>query len=171
LFNERVDLARTGTPDELHAEILRLESLGWFTREGAESLDLDGLAGFWSSPLADSLRAHAEFVERELPFTARLRIADARRLGSSQSPSGFAPDDYQVVQGVIDLALILPDEIWIVDFKTDRVSPDTLAQRAEEYGPQLRLYAHALTEIYRRPVTQRWLYFFATRDLVPIAAV
>lgn len=171
LFNERVDLARTGTLDELHAEVLRLESLGWFTREGAESLDLDGLAGFWSSPLAESLRAHAEFVERELPFTARLRIAEARRLGSSQSPFGFAPDDYQVVQGVIDLALILPDEIWIVDFKTDRVSSDTLAQRAEEYGPQLRLYAHALTEIYRRPVTQRWLYFFATRDLVPIAAV
>lgn len=170
LFNERVDLARTGTAEELHAEILRLESLGWFTRESAESLDLDGLAGFWSSPLADSLRAHAEFVERELPFTAKLRIAEARRLGSSQSPSGFAPDDYQVVQGVIDLALILPDEIWIVDFKTDRVSPDTLAQRAEEYGPQLRLYAHALTEVYRRPVTQRWLYFFATRDLVPIAA-
>jgi len=168
LFNERVDLARTRTREELHAEILRLESLGWLTREDAESLDVEGLNGFWSSSLADVLRTQTEFVERELPFTTRLRIAEARRLGSSQSPSGFAPDDYQVVQGVIDLALILPEEIWIVDFKTDRVSPETVLERAAEYGPQLRIYAHALTEIYRRPVTQRWLYFFTTRDLVPI---
>lgn len=168
LFNEHVDLSCTQTLDALRSEALRLEGMGWLSPEDAASLDLDGIAGFWASPVADALRKHADCVQRELPFTTRLRIAEARRLGSSQSPSGFAPDDYQVVQGVIDLALILPDEIWIVDFKTDRVSPDTVALRAQEYGPQLRIYAHALTEIYRRPVTRSWLYFLATRDLVPI---
>ncbi len=168
LFNERVDLARTGTLDELVAEANRLESLGWLSPEDRRSLDFEGLTGFWMSPLAETLRTEARHVERELPFTASLRVDDARRLGNPQSPRGFSPDDYQVIQGVIDLALIRPDEIWIVDFKTDRVAPGEVAARATAYGPQLRIYADALSRVFQRPVTRLWLYFFATRELIPV---
>ena len=35
--------------------------------------------------------------------------------------SGLA-DDFFVVQGFVDLAVILPDQVWLLDFKTDAVS-------------------------------------------------
>src|SRR5690606_23501896 len=87
----------------------------------------------------------------------------------TSGPAGFAPDDFKVIQGVIDLAVLLEDEIWIVDFKTDRLSEEEVDARAHEYRFQLRLYAHALTRIYNRPVTQAWLYFVAARLAVPDA--
>ena len=59
-------------------------------------------------------------------------------------------------------------EIWLLDFKTDRVGPKELAEKAEEYAPQLRLYARALSQIYERPVTGCWLYFLARQAAVPV---
>lgn len=168
LFNERVDLARTATREDLQAEISRLSNEGWLPPEQAASLDLEGLLGFWSTPLAASLRAHPRGVQRELPFTLRLRALDATRLGGPRDAAGFGPDDFQVVQGVVDLAWVGLDQIWIVDFKTDQVGHDGVQARAKEYGAQLRIYAHALSGIYGLPVTRCWLYFFATRDLVDV---
>ncbi|MBL9128659.1 MAG: UvrD-helicase domain-containing protein, partial [Verrucomicrobiales bacterium] len=168
-FVERVDLSRTTSRDELRDEVRRLVEEAWLTPRQAEVLDLDALAGFWCTPLARTLRAHPERVQRELPFTLRLRATDISRLGGPANIAGFASDDYQVVQGVIDLAWIGPDEIWIVDFKTDQVRGDTVAARAREYESQLKIYAYAASEIYRLPTTRCWLYFFATGDLVSVA--
>jgi ATP-dependent helicase/nuclease subunit A len=62
---------------------------------------------------------------------------------------------------VIDLAVVGPDEIWIVDFKTDEVAGREAGARAKAYAPQLAVYALALERIFRRPVTQRWVHFFS----------
>jgi ATP-dependent exoDNAse (exonuclease V) beta subunit len=56
-----------------------------------------------------------------------------------------------VAQGTIDLAVIQEKEIWLVDFKTDRVKPDELELKTKLYTPQLRLYGLALSRIYQRP--------------------
>jgi ATP-dependent exoDNAse (exonuclease V) beta subunit len=68
-----------------------------------------------------------------------------------------------VVQGVVDLAVLLPDEIWLVDFKTDEFRADELAEKTKTYTPQLRLYAAALEKIFARKVTLRALHFLAAR--------
>jgi len=78
--------------------------------------------------------------------------------------AGLPDDEFVVVQGVADLAVILPEAIWLVDFKTDRVSAGELPERARLYAPQLKLYARALSQIYRRPVTECWLYFLRPRE-------
>ena len=74
-----------------------------------------------------------------------------------------------VGQGVVDLALVGPEGIVILDFKTDRVDPGraTLA-KAETYRPQLAVYALALARIHGRPVTGRWLHFLATGESVAV---
>ena len=77
-------------------------------------------------------------------------------------------DEFVVVQGVADLAVIGEKEIWLVDFKTDEVRQDSLAGHVKKYEPQLRLYAQALERIYRKPVAQSWLYFLALREAVPV---
>jgi ATP-dependent exoDNAse (exonuclease V) beta subunit len=72
------------------------------------------------------------------------------------------------VQGVADLAVLLPEEIWLLDFKTDRVRANELAEKAKIYEPQLKLYAGALGRIYSRPVTHGWLHFLSARRTVEI---
>ena len=78
-------------------------------------------------------------------------------------------NEFIVVQGVVDLAVLLPEEIWLIDFKTDRVAPKQIAARAQEYEPQIRLYAGALSRIYCRPVSGCWLYFLTQKKSVPIS--
>jgi ATP-dependent helicase/nuclease subunit A len=73
-----------------------------------------------------------------------------------------------VVQGVADLAVIQPREIWLIDFKTDHLGPDSLGEKVKAYQPQLRLYAVALSRIYRRPVSSCWLYFLSRQTAVTV---
>jgi ATP-dependent helicase/nuclease subunit A len=69
--------------------------------------------------------------------------------------------DFVVVQGVVDLAVILPEELWLMDFKTDTFQARELADKVRTHEPQLKLYARALQRIYERPVTECCLYFLS----------
>ena len=71
-----------------------------------------------------------------------------------------------LLQGVVDCALLEPDGITIVDFKTDHVTRDTIYARAEQYRPQVEAYADALCRIYGKPVKQTLLYFFKMDSFV-----
>ena len=65
-----------------------------------------------------------------------------------------------LLQGVVDCALLESDGITIVDFKTDRVTEETLPQLVQHYQTQVETYAHALSRVYRMPVKAKCLYFF-----------
>jgi ATP-dependent helicase/nuclease subunit A len=77
-------------------------------------------------------------------------------------------DEFVIVQGVADVAVILAKEIWLLDYKTDRVTASGLDARVEIYRPQLSLYARALERIYGRPVTERRLHFLSCGITVPV---
>jgi ATP-dependent exoDNAse (exonuclease V) beta subunit len=62
----------------------------------------------------------------------------------------------------------LPEEIWVVDFKTDQVNANELAEKTHNYQRQLRLYARALRRIYGRPVTRSWLHFLTPGQSVTL---
>src|SRR5262249_39622352 len=129
----------------------------------------DALLAFWQSALGGRIRAQpSKHIHRELPFTARMSRAD---LEAVQLPinAGLQEDEFVVVQGVADLAVILSREIWLVDFKTDRVDSSGLAAALKFYQPQLRLYALALGRIYRRAVTEAWLHFLSLKQSVAVA--
>lgn len=66
-----------------------------------------------------------------------------------------------LLQGVVDCALVDPDGIIILDFKTDRVNEETIAAVSEGYRPQVEVYAQALSRIYELPVKEKALYFFS----------
>ena len=77
-------------------------------------------------------------------------------------------DEFVVVQGVADLAVILPAEIWLVDFKTDAVGKKDLPEKVNVYRPQLQLYAAALEKVFNRKVTLRALHFLALPQTVEV---
>jgi ATP-dependent helicase/nuclease subunit A len=167
-FLQLVALGATADEDELRAEAKRLCAAGRLTLAEAELLDFPGLAAFWQSELGHTLRAKPDCLRRELAFTVRLSLAEVDEL-AGRSLAASVDEDFVVVQGVVDLAVILPQELWILDFKTDRVAGAAIPERAQKYEPQLRAYAMALSRIYNRPATRAWLYFLTPRQLVPVA--
>ena len=160
-FLQYADLGGLATEAATRAQAEALAAAGRLPREEVDSLDFAALTAFGQSELAARLRGNAAAVRREFEFTLRLTPEDATRLGLPVRP-GLAPDEVIVVQGVVDVAVIEPEDIWLVDFKTDRVTAASLEAKLRAYTPQLALYAMALGRIHRRPVREAWLYFLAT---------
>jgi len=173
-FLQFVALARTATELDLRNEAARLERDGILSPEQAAALDFAALASFWQSELGDRIRSLPEpAVNREMPFTARFRIAEVEALLPPEQTAATIPDpedDFIIVQGIADLVALLPDEIWLVDFKTDQVGPEALSAKVQQYEPQLRLYALALARIYQRPVAHCWLHFLTGRQTIGVKA-
>jgi ATP-dependent helicase/nuclease subunit A len=161
-FLERVELKRAGTLEGLREESVRLRRENLLSTEQCACLDLEALAAFWQSEPGCQLLALLPALRRELAFTARLEAAELAHLGAVEF-AGAGAGEFVVVQGVIDLAAILPGEIWLLDFKTDHFPARELDEKIRIYRPQIELYAAALSRIHRRPVTRRWLHFLAHR--------
>jgi ATP-dependent helicase/nuclease subunit A len=158
-FLQRVALDKTGA---LAAEADRLARENYLSADERTVLDLAALEKFWASELGEKIRANAACVRRELPFTARFNPAEITALTGAKTEAGLE-NEFVVVQGVADLAVILPDEIWLVDFKTDGVTPAELPEKIKTYAAQLKLYAAALEKIFARKVTRRALHFLAAK--------
>jgi ATP-dependent helicase/nuclease subunit A len=166
-FLEFVSLDRVAGVAALKQEASRLEREQVLTPEEAASLDFKALAAFWGSDLGQGIRAESRNVLRELAFTAR--FAPEELAASQADAAAELAGEFVVVQGVADLVVLLPGEIWIVDFKTDDITAREVEARTREYTPQLNLYARALGRIYRRPVTRMFLHFLAPGRSVPVA--
>jgi ATP-dependent helicase/nuclease subunit A len=165
LFLQQIRFERTGSLVELRGEAGRLIAGQHVTKEQAAALDFDALLHFWRSAAGHAIRAESSWVHRELPFTASFTAGTLRKLGLATS---VAADEFVVVQGVVDLAVIREDSIAILDFKTDAFPRGDLEAKTREYAPQVRLYASALARIYARPVTGMSLHFLALGETIPI---
>ncbi len=152
---------------DLAAEAARLAREKFLSADECAVLDLASLAAFWSSPLGEKIRANAKNVRRELPFTARFSPTEIFQI-KGEKPEAGLENEFVVVQGMADLAVLLPDEIWLVDFKTDDVGAGSLAEKIKAYTPQLQFYAAALEKIFARRVTMRALHFLAARRTVEV---
>ena len=173
--NRKLSAAATGTAHHKFLQHLALEKSGDLAAEAERLvlenclspderavLDLDVLAAFWDSALGRKIQANAASVRRELPFAARFSPVEIAEITGEKDDAGLK-DEFVFVQGVADLVVLLPREIWLVDFKTDEVRKDDLPAKIKTYTPQLRLYAAALEKIYSRPVTNRWLHFLSVK--------
>jgi ATP-dependent helicase/nuclease subunit A len=164
-FLQMLNLEKTGSLAVLREEAERLLAEKALTGDEVAHLDFAAVSAFWKSELGRKILAQAELVQRELPFTARFSPAELSEMPKGDQPSD---DDFVVVQGVADLVVLLPGEIWVVDFKTDRMAESELTARVKVYQPQLDLYAKALGRVYRRPVTGAWLHFLALNRTLQI---
>ena len=146
----------------LEIEAARLETEKVLSADEREILDLKSLAAFWDSDLGKQIRANAANAKRELPFTAKFSPKELDEILDTKSGANLE-NEFIVVQGIADLVVLLPQEIWLVDFKTDNVGADELPGKIKMYSPQLKLYANALAKIYSRPVTHCWLHFLSAQ--------
>ena len=95
-------------------------------------------------------------------FSKQARMETANRMVTLVDTPGhvdFSAETERTLP-VVDCAVLEEDGITILDFKTDRVTKETLPAVAERYQTQVRTYAEAMERIYGKPVKGAFLYFF-----------
>ena len=144
--------------NQVRQEISRMTKEGFLSEEQANLLDSRMIAAFFQTEPGRKLSEGAQCL-REFKFS----ILDDG-IHYDESLQG----EQVLLQGVVDCALIEEDGITIIDFKTDRVTDDTLMSALEQYRPQVETYAHALARIYECRIKDCYLYFFRMDKLVKV---
>ena len=139
-------------------ELQRIVAAGLVDKKFCEYVKPQMLWDFFSSDIGIKLR-NSDRVLREFKFSI---LEDA----SEYDPS--VTEDQILLQGVVDCAIIDPDGITVLDFKTDRVTPDTVDAVAMQYKLQVQTYAKALSRIFQKEVVSSQLYFFRINQFVPV---
>lgn len=153
-----LDFTKCVSREAVAGEIQSMVQRELISGQQAELIDAEMLYSFFQTDIGNMLIKGASHV-REFKFSV---LEDSRE---------FKTRDYRdqiLLQGVVDCALLEPDGITVVDFKTDHVTEDALPQKLLQYEPQVQTYASAMEKIYGAPIKGAYLYFFRLRRLLPI---
>lgn len=124
----------------------------------AQEADCGAVADFFTLPLGKRMLSSKD-IRRELPLSILLPA-------ETYYPDAPVGEETIFVQGVADV-LFLNETGWtLVDYKTDR-GADSQTLRAR-YQVQIDLYRRAIEQLTGVPVTESYLYAFATKRVVPI---
>ena len=154
-----VRYASCGTLADIREEIDRLVRFGFLTEQQGELVDCEMLEAFFRTELGQRLVNGAQCL-REFKFSV---LDDASHYGADLE------GEKVLLQGVVDCAILEDDGITVIDFKTDRVTENTLPDVAARYAPQVSIYGEALSRIYERPIKGEYLYFFRLNRLIPVS--
>lgn len=139
-----------GSVEGIRQELARMVQEGLLTEEQGKLVEPQKIAAFFQTELGQKLVAGTSCV-REFKFSI---LDDGRKYGEGLE------GEQVLLQGVVDCALLESDGITVLDFKTDRVSEETLPAAVERYRIQVETYADALKRIYEQKVKEKVLYFF-----------
>lgn len=123
---------------------------GFLSEEQGQMVDCGKIAKFFSTPIGEKLRRGVSHL-REFKFSI---LDDGVHYGQGLE------EEKVLLQGVVDCALLEKDGITVIDFKTDRVTMETLPAVKERYAIQVNTYGEALGRIYEMPIKAQYLYFF-----------
>lgn len=163
-FLEHHDPAGKLDPTGLRSQAAALVDRRVLSPDERDLLDFEAISAFWNSEVGREVRSRLLDLHRELPFTIKLTAADLAHIGLDQALP-LPEAEFVLVQGIADFVVLGPKDIWLLDFKTDNISPADLAARTDLYRPQLALYSLALERIYKRPVKRAGLYFLSLRQI------
>jgi len=173
LVISELDLSDTVTLPDIERTKQRLVENGSILPEVAECVDVESIARFFNSELGRAVLS-SQRIHREWPFTLAVKARQWQRIiaanaGEGLSVSGRVGDsDFVIVQGIMDLLAQDDDEIFIVDFKNDDITPGQVSERAELYRMQVELYGQAAGQICKAKKLSKWLYFLKPAEAVEI---
>jgi len=159
LAMQYIDFANCEDTEGVTGELQRLTEKGLLTEEQAAAIDTAKITQFLKSDIGKRVR-NAKDVKREFKFSLLCPASQFFPCGG---------DDELLLQGVIDCFFEEDGALTVVDFKTDRVTPETLEEKTNQYTPQLTTYAQALKRITNKQVREAVLYFFALNKGITIA--
>ena len=152
LVLQHIALDRTGSEEEIRAEVARLREAQFLSGREAEAVDLRAIRRLFASPLGQRI-LHADAVRREFRFS--LLCPACELLPTDER-------DEILLQGAIDCFLEEQGALTIIDYKTDYIADEeALEEKRRRYTPQLQAYAAALSRICGKPVRESVLYFLS----------
>lgn len=99
-------------------------------------------------------------VRKELPFTVGLPV--------SLMNADTQAEDTVVVQGIIDICGETEENLWLIDYKTDRIKEGEERLLLDRYGNQMVYYKAALEQILQKRVSEIYLYSFSLKKFIPV---
>jgi ATP-dependent helicase/nuclease subunit A len=158
LIMEHLDLSEPVDKETVGTTLKELTTSGALSKTLAAGINTASIVAFFDSPPGQLAQRAGTRVLREWPFTYGL---DAAAVGATSG------DETIVLQGIVDMIIPTGDGLVVVDFKTDRIEGDEIAERAKRYTEQLTHYTRAAAAILNQPVTAAWLYFLTPRKAIP----
>jgi ATP-dependent helicase/nuclease subunit A len=156
---QHLDFARPCDADDLRAQLDALVAKRLLAKAQATAVDLESTC--WlvrESEVGKLVRDSKNVVRRELPLYFAMGVEGAK---------SDDPQDRVMIRSRIDLLVESPAGLQIVDYKTDRVQADAVAERAEFYRPQMRVYRDAVETILPgRKVSAIHMVFLSARKIV-----
>ena len=152
-----IDYRHCSALDRLEQEMDRLVEMNFLSPEQRHLVDIKSIFAFFSTSLGQKLMEGE--VVREFKFSI---------LCDPSCENDDLAGEKVLMQGVVDCALIEPDGITVIDFKTDHITNQTLSQKLAFYTPQIDTYAQAMERIYEKPVKKKILYFFSIQRAIEV---
>jgi ATP-dependent helicase/nuclease subunit A len=138
--------------EDPQAEINRLVSEGYLTKEQGNAVSLKNLEKFFNSNIAKRILDSPRVV-REYRFIVEITAGDI-----NPELSDELKNQQVVLQGAVDCAFEENGEIVIVDFKTDKSGSGE--ELWDKYSSQLLLYKLAMEKCTEKTVKECLLYSF-----------
>src|SRR5690625_193397 len=162
---QHLPLTRPLNQTEIIAYIENLVEKEMITNEEAQIVNVATIEHFYQTDIAKRMM-DAPTLYREIPFSFSLPASEVYASWNSKQ------EEQVLIQGVID-CLIPVDGGWILlDYKTDMImediTPDLKSKLIQRYETQISLYKQAIESIWKQPVKETYLYFFAKQLLVEV---
>ncbi len=162
LVLEHVDFSRPCDRADLRDQVAGMLHRKLIAPLLGEAVDLDSIVWLVSTPIGKLLRRNNAALRRELAIYFPQTPDDV--------PQSSDPLDRIMVRGRVDVLIPDADGIVIVDYKTDRVTEQTVDARADFYRQQLGSYRDAIEAITGQPVKSAKLVFLTPRVIKDVKA-
>lgn len=147
---QNIKLARTDSEEHIQEELYRMTASAYLTQQESESIHVKQMFAFFSSNLGQRMKS-ATILHREFPFSM-LVPADSYY-------EDIPPQEQLLLQGVIDCWFETEEGITILDFKTNRISPQEAEAVADSYREQINAYSYAIETMTGKRVAHKILWF------------
>ncbi|MGN7296839.1 helicase-exonuclease AddAB subunit AddA [Ferdinandcohnia sp. SAFN-114] len=164
---QHISLVESINEESISEQIQKMVHHELVTQEQADVIDVTSILGFFKSDLAKRMLA-AENVRREVPFSVAIPAKEAYADWSDEQQENV------LIQGVIDCIFEDDKGIVLIDYKTDTITgkfknlEDAKSELEDRYRVQLELYSKAIEHIWRKPLTEKYLYFFDGGHLLEV---
>jgi len=160
LVMEKLDFARTQTICDIMRQLDDIVAGGFLTEKQADFVKCENIWRLFSSDIGEQMKK-ATVLRREFGFKYLMKASEIRDDISDDSET-------IVVQGMIDVYFENENgEVVIVDYKTDKVK-NNLDDLSSRYAPQLKFYQKALEKSLGKPVSEKYLFFLDSGDVVNV---
>ncbi len=160
---ELLDYGRVSDSTEIKEQLEELVELQKLSKEYYELIDCDKFVRFMKTDLGKNMQKAftKRLLYREQPFIMEV--------GANEVGQNFPADEKVLIQGIIDAFYIQDNEVYIVDYKTDRVPAENGEQiLIERYKKQLELYCGAIKQITGMNVRDCYIYSVSLNKAISI---